>query len=90
MRSWLRKTLTKRVTTYIGEGDIRSKKVRMKEVPPSQRLVYGVFFAIASLLCLTALEATYILVLRSFSSEIFGGIMLVVGVILGTFFGVKA
>jgi len=87
---WLKRALTKRVTTYIGEGDIRSKKVRMKEVPPSERLILGVSFAIASLLCLTALEIAYMVVVKSFSSEIFAAITLVIGTILGSFFGAKA
>jgi len=84
---WLRKALMKRLWL---ETDTKvSKKVRMKEVPPSEKVVYGVTFAIAALLCLTALEIVYMVVVKQFSSEIFSGIMLVIGIILGTFFGVK-
>lgn len=64
-------------------------KRRAIEVEPSDRFVYGVYFAIAALTSLTLLEATYILVLRSFSSEIFAAITLVIGTILGAFFGQK-
>jgi len=59
------------------------------KIPPSENLVYGVCFAIVSLIALTVLEVTYILVLRSFNSEIFAAITLVIGTILGAFFGQK-
>ena len=55
------------------------------EVEPSPRLVYAMYFAIATLICLTILEATYILVLRSFSSEIFSVITGLIGTIVGVF-----
>jgi len=56
-------------------------------VEPSDSLVYGLYFAITALISLTILEATYILVLHSFSTEIFASITLVIGTILGVFFG---
>jgi len=56
---------------------------RTVEVEPSLRLVYGVYFAMATLVCLTILEATYILVLRKFSSEIFSAITGLIGTIVG-------
>jgi len=67
-----------------------SKKPKEIELEPSNRLLYGMYFAFIALTCLTILEATYILVLRSFSNEIFAAISLVIGTILGTFFGQKA
>lgn len=86
LRKLVRKAFTREVTVQVG----RRKKLRRAQVQPSERLVYGVCFAIAALICLTILEATYILILRSFSSEIFAGITLVIGTILGTFFGARA
>ena len=56
---------------------------------PSERLVYGISFAIVALLSLTTLEAVHIVYIRSFSSEIFAAISMVVGTILGAFFGQK-
>ena len=56
---------------------------------PSERLVYGISFAIVALLSLTVLEAVHIVYIRSFSSEIFAAISMVVGTILGAFFGQK-
>lgn len=75
----LRKALTRKV----------SKGRRTIEVPPSNRLIYGLYFAIAALVSLTVLEATYILVLHSFSNEIFSAITGLLGTILGVFLGGK-
>ena len=75
MRNLIKKALTRR------RGKV--------EIPPSQRLVLGIQFAIATLLCLTALEIAYMVVVKSFSSEIFAAITLVIGTILGAFFGQK-
>jgi len=65
-------------------------QVRNIEVPPSQKLVLGIYFAVASLISLTALEITYIVVLKAFSSEVFAAVSLVIGTILGAVFGQKA
>ena len=81
MRDFIKKALTRRIPV---KG--RRKQI---ELEPSSKLVYGMYFAIASLISLTILEAMYIIVLRSFSSEIFAAITLVIGTILGAFFGQK-
>ena len=80
MRNPVRKALRKTVR-------IRGKTV---VEDPSERLVYGISFAIVALLSLTVLEAVHIVYIRSFSSEIFAAISMVVGTILGAFFGQKA
>ena len=80
----LRKALTKRVQVRKGRRNVEL------ELEPSERLVYGVYFAIGALASLTILEVIHMVVLRTFSSEIFAGITLVVGTILGAFFGQKA
>ena len=81
MRDFIKKALTRRIPV---KG--RRKQI---ELEPSSKLVYGMYFAIASLISLTILEAMYIIVLRSFSSEIFAAISLVIGTIFGAFFGQK-
>ena len=90
LRNIIRKALTKTVTI---QSDADGKKVRKKasrvQIPPSEKLVYGVYFAIAALFCLTILQAVHMVVLRTFSSEIFASITLVIGTILGVFFGAK-
>jgi len=60
------------------------------EIPPSERLVYGVYFAAIALIGLVALEIAHMAFLGSWNSELFAAITLVVGTILGAFFGVKA
>jgi len=81
MRDFIKKALTRRIPV---KG--RRKQI---ELEPSSKLVYGMYFAIVALISLTILEAMYIIVLRSFSSEIFAAISLVIGTIFGAFFGQK-
>jgi hypothetical protein len=85
MTNLLKRALTRKVTVKGPRG--RPQDI---EVPPSQKLVLGIYFAIASLVSLTILEVAYIVVLRTFSSEVFAVVSLVIGTILGAFFGQKA
>lgn len=84
--SKLRKALTKQVWVQLGSR----KKPEQIELEPSNRLVYGIYFAFIALTCLTILEATHMLVLRNFSNEIFAAITGLVGTVLGIFLGQKA
>jgi hypothetical protein len=85
VKAWIKRALTKRISVKYPRG----RRDHQIEVPPSERLVYGVYFAIAALISLTVLEVTYIFMLGSFSTEIFAAITLLIGTILGTFFGQK-
>lgn len=49
-------------------------------------VVYGVMFGIVALICLVVLEVVYVVVFRSFNSEIFACVTFVIGTILGSFF----
>ncbi len=91
LRNWLRRALTKTVSTYEedSKGSLR-KKTRRVQILPSEKLVYGMSFAIIMLLSLTALEITYMVVFRQFNSEIFSAITGLSGTILGIFLGAKA
>ena len=82
LADFIRKALTKILVRQVGGG----KKVERIELPPSERLVYGLYFAFLALTALTILEALHIVFLHSFSNEIFASIALVVGTILGAFF----
>ena len=82
MKDWLRQVFAKRVAVQSGRG----KKVKFVEVLPSDRVVYGVMFAIVALICLVVLEVVYVVVFRSFNSEIFACVTFVIGTILGSFF----
>ena len=84
MKERISKLLTKKVLVKSGE------KVKRIEIPPSQTLVYGVLTATAALVLLVTLEIAHMAFMGSFNVEIFATITLVVGTILGTFFGQKA
>lgn len=75
MRGWIKKALTRQIS-------VKGKR-RQIELEPSRKLLYGMYFAIAALISLTILEATYILALRSFSNEIFSAITGLIGTIVG-------
>jgi len=77
----IRKALTKALIRQVGKG----KKLECVELPPSERLVYGLYFAFLALSALTVLEALHIVFLHSFSNEIFTAITTIVGTILGVF-----
>jgi len=85
MNDWIRKALTRTVSRSGPRG-----KKQITVIEPDERLVYGVKFAIAMTICLSALELAHMAFLGSWNSEIFAAIMLVVGTILGAFFGQKA
>jgi hypothetical protein len=77
MRDFIKRALTRRIPVKGHRKQI--------ELEPSTKLVYGMYFAVAALISLTILEAMYIIVLRSFSSEIFSAITGLIGTIVGVF-----
>jgi len=81
MRNPIRKALTK---------TIQVKRGRRVEVPPSQRLLYAVYFSLGMVACLTMLEALHLIVLGRWNSEIFTVISGLVGNITGIFLTQKA
>jgi hypothetical protein len=84
MRNIIKQALIRKVQVKGPRG-----KVQYVEEPPSQKLLYGMYFAFTALFTLTFLEAVYMLVVKSFSSEIFSAISLVIGTIMGAFFTQK-
>jgi hypothetical protein len=60
------------------------------EVPPSQKLLYAVYFSLGMVACLTALEAVHLVVLGRWNPEIFTVISGLVGNITGIFLTQKA
>ena len=81
MKNPLRKALTK---------TIQIKRGRQVEIPPSQRLLYAVYFSLGMVACLTVLEAVHLIVLGKWNPEIFNAISLLVGNITGIFLTQKA
>jgi len=88
LRSLFRKALTK--TVYIKQGQEQDGKLELVEVPPSQQVMYVVFFSIAALIALAALEVAHRAFLGTWNTEVFAGIMSVVTFVLGVFIGQKA
>lgn len=82
----IRKALTKTEVRQVRGG----KKLERVELPPSERLVYGLYFAFLALTMLTILEALHIVFLHSFSNEVFSAITTIIGTILGVFISQKA
>jgi hypothetical protein len=66
------------------------KAGRRVEVPPSQKLLYAVYFSLGMVGCLTALEAVHLVILGSWNTEIFTVISGLVGNITGIFLTQKA
>jgi hypothetical protein len=83
MRDWIRRSLTK-VTV------VKGKRAKRLEIPPSERLVYGIYFAIAAIIGLVALEIAHMALLGSWSSEIFAAITGLIGTVMGIFITQRA
>jgi len=78
----IRRSLTK-VTV------IQGKRAKRVEIPPSEKLVYGIYFAVVSLVGLVTLEIGHMALLGSWNSEIFAGITGLIGTITGIFISQK-
>lgn len=81
LAKWISKALTRHEFHRIG----RAKKLERIEIPPSQRLVYGVQFCFIALCLLTAIEIVHIVALHSFNETIFTAISGLTGTLLGVF-----
>jgi hypothetical protein len=78
MKDWIKKALTKTV-----QREDRRGKQEIIVVEPNEKLVYGVKFAIAMTLCLSALEIAHMAFLGKWNSEIFAAITGLTGTISG-------
>ncbi|MDH7477085.1 MAG: hypothetical protein QHH17_01740 [Candidatus Bathyarchaeota archaeon] len=75
MKDWIKEALTRRI--------------KNREIPPDTRLVYGVKFAIAMTLILSALEIAHLAFLGKWNSEIFAAITGLTGTVSGIFLAQK-
>jgi len=82
MKNPIREALTKTIQVRKGRQEV--------EVPPSQRLLYTVYFSLGMVACLSALEAVHLVVLGRWNNEIFTVIAGLVGNITGIFLTQKA
>ena len=68
----------------------RTRRGRVVQEPPNEKVVYAVKFAIAMLVCLSAVEIAHLAILRVWNSEVFSAITGLVGTVTGIFLGQKA
>ena len=76
MTDWIKKALTRKTAD-------KTVVENSAEIPPSERLVLGVKFAIALTFSLTALEIAHLALLRTWNSEVFAAITGLAGTITG-------
>lgn len=74
MTDWVKKALTR-----------TKQQTQVTLTEPDYRLVYGVKFAIATTISLTALQVAHLIVLKTWNSEIFSAITGLAGTITGIF-----
>ena len=85
MTSWLRRALTKKVSYKTSRG-----KQQIIVVEPDERLVLGLKFAIAMVICLSALEVAHMILMNQWNSEIFAAITGLIGTISGILISQKS
>ncbi|MEM2102315.1 MAG: hypothetical protein QXM22_02235 [Candidatus Bathyarchaeia archaeon] len=86
MKQLLRKLFTKKIAIISKK---ENKKIRYTTIPPSERLVTGIIFAIVALTGLIILEIAHLAFLKTWNSEIFAAITSIIGTILGVFISQK-
>ena len=80
MSDWIKRALARK----------RIQRGRVIVEEPNERLVWGVKFAIGMTVCLSGLQVAHLVVLGSWSSEIFSTITGLVGTISGVLIGSHA
>jgi hypothetical protein len=85
MKDYIKQALTKTIEIRTAHGD-----TQQLEITPDKKLLYGMYFALFALVMLTTLETTFMIAFQTFNNEIFAAMMLVIGTILGAFYGQKS
>ena len=85
MKDYIKEALTKTIEIRTAHGE-----TQQLEITPDKKLLYGMYFALFALVMLTTLETTYMIAFQTFNNEIFAAMMLVIGTILGAFYGQKS
>ena len=73
----IKKALRRKISVKRGRGQ------RTIEIPPSEKLVLGVKFAMGMVTCLSVLEVAHMAFLGTWSSEIFAAITGLIGTVSG-------
>jgi hypothetical protein len=84
LTDWIKRALTKKKTTNKIDANVAD------EVPPSERLVLGVKFAITLTFSLTAIEIAHLALLHTWNSEVFAAITGLAGTITGILISQKS
>ena len=80
MRDWIKQALTRKIARRGRRG-----KEQIITVPPSQRLLYAVYFSLGMVACLSGLEVVHLIVLGKWNSEVFMVIAGLIGNVTGIF-----
>lgn len=88
MLNFIRKALTR--TVMLPPKRKRGKQAKKLQLPPKDAFVYGFILLLAFFITLCALQALHLLVTGKLSAEIWAGIMTLIGVLVGAFFGGRA
>ena len=94
LKRWIEKALTKKVLVAIEKSTSAkrrktARKIETIEIPPSKKLVYGLYFMMMFIAALTAIQIVHVIFLGSFNNEIFHLMNSLVSVTIGVFFGAK-
>ena len=97
MNDWVKQALTKkrRTTDKTTPQETAQQAAEVvvgaaEEVPPSERLVLGVKFAIALTFSFTAIEIAHLALMHTWNSEVFAAITGLAGTITGILISQKA
>lgn len=82
MRSLIKKASKRKVAREGAQG-----KQQIIVIPPSERLVLGVKFAMGMIGCLSAIEIAHMAFLGSWSNEVFACISGLIGTVSGVLIG---
>lgn len=83
--SWVRRLLTKRIIRETSAG----RRLRVEEIPPSERLVMLFQFSLVAMIAMTVLEIAHLALLGVWNSEIFAAITGLVGTVMGIIIGAR-
>jgi len=85
MKDWVKKALTRKISRKGPRG-----KQQVIVIPPSERLLYAVYFSLGMVACLSLLEAVHLIVLSAWNGEVFAVIAGLIGNVTGIFLSQKA
>jgi hypothetical protein len=83
MNDWVRKALTRKRTRKGSRGSVVVEEA-------NEKLVYMVKFALGMTACLSAVEISNIIFLKSWNSDVFSGITTLIGLVTGILIGQQA